>query len=610
MTHLMGKISQHAFKAIKHLTNTVCIPIKGQLVFFILCFLLLAPSPLTSIFVYFGNISYIRGTITGITGAIAWAYIFTAIGYIIKTKLHNIYIYIYNFLIFSLLSLLFITYFVLYYRFERYINPSELALVFNTTPTEAKEFISTYFGINHIIYFLLASTLGGIIYFNYTKIQLFISRQLLKLSNNIRFFLKLIITVLLIFGFIDLYYVMNLCRHPENLGTYWRIDDAYADNLSKIIYSTTAFFTVNKKTEEWANKVNGCAFESECVTKSASNLKIVLIIGESYICSHSPLYGYIHNTTPSMVTEAKKGNLLVFSNAVTPYIGTTDNIRNILTATQNSTDNNWYKYPFFPILFAKAGWNVNYWDNQTSHSGDTFIHNFSLMEFLFNDFLRRRCYTNLYKHPFKYDGQLIDNFISEVPADSLNELSIFHLYGQHFAQSKRYPNKDKKFRIFDNSAVNRTDAWMTDEKRNEIGHYDNATYYNDYVISKLFERYHNDNAIIIYFSDHGEEMYDYRNSKGRVGCPDNKKAQFMAQNHVPYFIWMTDKYMAMQPETAARLRAAVNMPIISTDAAHLIMGLAKMDTPYYKAENDLSSPNFKTRPRIVNGGYDYDQITK
>ena len=50
-----------------------------------------------------------------------------------------------------------------------------------------------------------------------------------------------------------------------------------------------------------------------------------------------------------------------------------------------------------------------------------------------------------------------------------------------------------------------------------IPHYRNAkknpniyTLYNDYVLKNIIDLFRDKNTVVLYFSDHGEEIYDYR----------------------------------------------------------------------------------------------------
>ena len=61
----------------------------------------------------------------------------------------------------------------------------------------------------------------------------------------------------------------------------------------------------------------------------------------------------------------------------------------------------------------------------------------------------------------------------------------------------------------------RKESWLTEEMRDDIAHYDNATRYNDHVLEQIIRLYEGQRTVVVYLSDHGEEVYDYRASSGR-----------------------------------------------------------------------------------------------
>ena len=74
--------------------------------------------------------------------------------------------------------------------------------------------------------------------------------------------------------------------------------------------------------------------------------------------------------------------------------------------------------------------------------------------------------------------------------------------GQHYTYEIRYPSEFKRF-----SASNYSGD-LTDAEREIVAHYDNATLYNDYVVDNVIKQFEDKNCILVYFSDHGEEIYE------------------------------------------------------------------------------------------------------
>lgn len=75
------------------------------------------------------------------------------------------------------------------------------------------------------------------------------------------------------------------------------------------------------------------------------------------------------------------------------------------------------------------------------------------------------------------------------------------------------------------------------KKKKEIADYDNATRYNDYVLMQIINRFRNQNTVLLYFSDHGEEVYDYRDHKGRDLSSNTISYNYLKYQHeIPFMI--------------------------------------------------------------------------
>lgn len=581
-------------------------PIKKNLLFFLFILVTFAPAPLTSIVQHFGEIGCVIETVTGLCGGMAWAYLLTVIvGCAGSRRVRALLMWL-----FMLVGIvLFLGYAELRYGFGKFVTPVELTTLLATTPAEINDFFSTFFNA-WIALAIAVLFFAGIIVYKSTR---YIYNFAWRLPEWLRNASKMLLAILLTYGFYDLFLILSLFSYDGeprvNWGVCWRIGDHNGDTLSKLIYSGVSVRESRKLIREWSD-VNRQAYGTPVSTSSHDDLKIVMILGESFIKSHSSLYGYPLETNPRLSSERDSGRLVVFDDVVASSNFTIDMVRAVFcTHDASSDEEDWYQAPFFPVLFAKAGWNIYYWDNQTLHKGDRNIFNFTMMEFLFNDFLVDSCYTRLYDHPYEYDMEFVEDFARNVTITDGNELAIFHLMGQHINASHRYPHTEE-FTRFDGHEIRRDEPWMSDEIRTWIANYDNATYYNDYVVNEIIDLYRDRNSVVFYFSDHGEEVYDYRNSQGRKTCPENRAAELSAQYSIPFFIWMSDKFVEMQPEKAGMIRESAGRPFMSDYVDQMIMGLSDMETDYYRPELDPLSDKYAAPRRVLHNGLDYDEVVR
>lgn len=337
--------------------------------------------------------------------------------------------------------------------------------------------------------------------------------------------------------------------------------------------------------------VDSCMFTSP---------KIVLMIGESYIKSHTPLYGYNLQTTPYMCSL---DSLFVFADAVTSVNTTTLAIRNMLSLSSVGEGKEWYESPYFMAFFKKCGYHVSYYSNQYPKGGigldGTFLDQPILNEACF-DFRNETAYT--------YDGELLDHLEHDRDKLDVGEhwLTMIHFMGQHMMSAERYPSSETYYTA---DSIDRPD--LTETKRREVAHYDNATRYNDKMIGRVIDMYKDQEVIFVYLSDHGDEVYDFRDYAGRNFDMSCGADMLHCHIDIPMLIYATPLYRERHPEMITRIEESVNNPFMSDDLPHLMLDLAGIYTPMFNPQKSPISPVFdKKRKRMVGYDvkYDYDSI--
>ena len=265
----------------------------------------------------------------------------------------------------------------------------------------------------------------------------------------------------------------------------------------------------------------------------------------------------------------------------------------------------WFRSIYFPTIFKKSGFDVVFWDNQR----DDFtkgVDTYTLDALLYDPQLSSITYNLTNHQSFRYDDELIKDYESKMSFAKYN-FRIFHFWGQHIDAKDRYPHD--KFSRFSAKDIRNNAPYMTESKKQDIANYDNATYYNDYVVNHIINLYRDKNTVMVYFSDHGEEVYDYRDSKGRVeAAPGQEKEWLKYQFEVPFVIWCSDKYKTLHPDVVRRIKASLNRPFMTDNTCHLLFDLAGLKTIYYRPERDLISPKFKPSKRIVQNNIDFDAV--
>lgn len=341
--------------------------------------------------------------------------------------------------------------------------------------------------------------------------------------------------------------------------------------------------------------INNCKYLSK---------NIVLVIGESFNKHHSNLYGYPLPTNP-LLNEEK--NLYVMQDVITTDRATSLVLKNIFSFRTKDNGKYWAHSTLFPALFKKAGYYCSFVSNQEVEEtkfadvydmANGYLVHPELIPYLWN-------YTNNVK--YQYDMDLINEYANNKSLDNPYTLTVFHLLGQHSAYVDRYP-KDYNF-FTEKDYKHRTD--LSTKQKQFVAQYDNAIRYGDAVLKSIIDIFRDDDAIIIFLSDHGEEIYDYRDYMGRSHEPIITKDMAKYIFDVPFIIWVSDKYAKNNPDIINHIKKSTNKPFVIDDIPHLLLNLAGIQCKEYEHHRSLiCEDNYVFRRIIHDSMQDYDQLQK
>lgn len=342
---------------------------------------------------------------------------------------------------------------------------------------------------------------------------------------------------------------------------------------------------------------------STCDTDS---LDLVLVIGESYNKRHSSLYGYQLDTSPLMRSERDKGLLTVFTDVVSPYNLTSISVKNMFSLNSLGRGERWYEQPFWFAVMRHAGWQVDMWGNQRYFMSNL-VFSTSLNSVMFAPEYEGRVYHAVNEKPFRLDSTLVDDYYSKWEPSKHN-LVVFHLMGQHTAYEYRYPQKPQ-WEKWTTADLPHADAPYLDEPRRQvILDYARATLYNDYVLSMILDHYRDRNAVVVMLSDHGEEVYDYRDFVERDHNPHKTPEMVHCENDIPLFIWCSPIYKSRNPERFAAIQAAASRPMMCDLIGQMMLWLGQVNSQWTDSTRNALHPAYQPAPRIIYDGIDYDQL--
>jgi heptose-I-phosphate ethanolaminephosphotransferase len=258
---------------------------------------------------------------------------------------------------------------------------------------------------------------------------------------------------------------------------------------------------------------------------------LVLVIGESTNSRRLGLYGYYRDTTPRL--SARSNQLLVFDQVYASRPYTVESLEQALTFADQQQPKLYLEKPTLIDIMKQAGYKT-YWitNQQTQTQRNTLMTTFSKQA-------DEQVYlnNNRSQNSAQYDEVVFKPFEEILNRPAPKKFILVHLIGTHRAYGYRYPDK---FKVFDNKED--LPPWVKKKRyRREYNEYDDAVLYNDYVVDSLIEKLKKSrqNGFLVYFADHGEEVYDYPN---HLFAGRNEAAPTPAMYSVPFLIWRSDSW--------------------------------------------------------------------
>ena len=367
------------------------------------------------------------------------------------------------------------------------------------------------------------------------------------------------------------------------------------DSLESILGAMKEYAKISANFDKFIKDIN--------VSKPSKDRQIqniVLIVGESVQRNLMQIYGYYLPNTPNfaLLQQQKPQNFFVFDNVISSQATTYESLSQVLSlANQDNTQKAWYEHLNLIDAMKLGGYKSINISNQERFSlfskASTTI--FGRCDELY--------YTSLssYFENSKPDEAILP--ILDKVFQSHSDKSLFlslHLMGNHAVYYNRYPQDFAHFQASDIQG-----------KRGQkvIAEYSNALLYTDFVLNEVIKRFENSDSIIIYLSDHGEDVYD--SGEEYVLHSDSKINRFIVE--IPFIVYVSDEFRLKHPELYARIKEAVKKPFMSDDLMHALIDLAGFNIDGFEAQRSLFNAKFnENRKRFVGkkAEIDYDKELK
>ncbi|WP_272693595.1 phosphoethanolamine transferase CptA [Providencia sp. PROV039] len=473
-------------------------------------------------------------------------------------------------------SVVALAYFVVY---GHQISQSVMFVMFETNTNEAGEFLKQYFSFK-VVGVILA----------YTVVAIFLWTRLkpVTLPKSGRIGISLLILIIL-FGIPYYNKGIKQDRPIANVASYVNSKLAYAAPWQFV--SGYLLYKNQLANMEELIRDNSKIPPLENFVDANGNTPrtFVLVIGESTSRDRMSLYGYTRPTTPELDELARDypTNLSVFNDVVTSRPYTIEALQQILTFATQTEPELFNSRPSIMNMMKQAGFKT-FWitNQQTMTERNTLLTAFSRQTdkqyYLNNDMAQSsRIYDDVVFAPFK--EALAD------PAEK--KFIVVHLLGTHMRYEFRYPEEKAIFKGKDDVVPKN----LNEDEVNDYNAYDNAQYYNDYVVSTLIKDFDSskENGFLVFFSDHGEDVYDTPPHK-MLGRSEGKPSKVIY--NVPFLVWQSPEWLNTHQFD---LNDKTTRPFSTMDFIYAWSDLAGLNYTGFESQKSLFNNEFKPQPRYI-----------
>ncbi|GAB6012882.1 sulfatase-like hydrolase/transferase [Viscerimonas tarda] len=443
------------------------------------------------------------------------------------------------------------------------LETNSITSLFETNPEESKEFVMNYFNV---------WVAGGVILYVILPVVMILrmrSYRPLPIRKHTVLFAGSLVAILCIV------FISRLSQSVYFINFYHQFV-----SYKMRLYNENKGI-VNRQNLDYEVKMDAADTQAQT---------LVVVIGESLTRRHMQLYGYGRETNPRLT--AKADSIFVYADVVSPQVHTIPVIRSVLTLSDKYHPEYFIEKPSLFELFNRAGYDTYFISNQAF--GKKFGTSYDVLLKL----AKRQSDLSTQKRNDEVVLPAVGQILEK--DSSRNKLIVIHLIGNHMAYKFRY---SPAFNLFDHQKDRfiKDAGYINEEAKTTIDQYDNSVAYNDYIIASIIDllnRKGNENSAMVYFSDHGEELYDFRKFAGHAY---EKVSAAMCE--IPFLVWMSEDFKEKRPD----LVFDVNRPYSIADFVFSVSDLAGLTYPDYEDSRSIFSARFEPGQRWV-GDIPYEEL--
>lgn len=313
---------------------------------------------------------------------------------------------------------------------------------------------------------------------------------------------------------------------------------------------------------------------------------VVYILGESTTRNHMGIYGYHLKTTPYLSSLEKTGDLVKFTDVISPNGHTMEVLEKLFTFYRQGAKGKWYEYTDLFSILNQAGYYTTWLSNQESSGIYGNNGRFYAARCKSNSFVCIRDTKSDFTEP--YDEHLLPLLDQTLKQTKPKRFIVLHLMGTHLEYENRYP---KTFKAFSTNVEQGENNKIKETK----AAYDTAVRYNDSIVNAIINRFKDKNALIIYTSDHGEDVMEINKKIAGHGDIDinNHKVE------IPMLVYMSKTFQKNYPYITNRIRLSAHHPFMTDDMIHSILDLMEIQTKEYRPSLSIFNKQFNNKRKRI-----------
>jgi glucan phosphoethanolaminetransferase (alkaline phosphatase superfamily) len=305
-------------------------------------------------------------------------------------------------------------------------------------------------------------------------------------------------------------------------------------------------------------------------SRAAGSEIYVIIVGESSRRSNWSLFGYPRSTTPKL--DAIRSELVILDHVASNATVTALSVAQALT---RASPTSWWKASSEKSIIAllrQAGFSVHWISNQRRFGAYAGLISTIALE------ANSASYTEELPQSIRtdrYDSNLLTRMdeVLDAPSGNGKRVIFLHMMGSHLNYADRYPSK---FDVFHESAD--APRNLPDGQIQVVNQYDNSLRFTDHIVRSVIEKLERCHckAAMIYFSDHGERLFDSEDESG-ADFGHGYSTISREEIAIPFIVWMSSQYQAANPSLVATLRDNSQVPAQLHNLFETVVDLTGVD---------------------------------